>query len=433
MIKTKFVAVLVLGILTVSGCNQKMSLEGFKREYNITVEIMETGDYESAQKAFRELLKEEVDTQNPEKLKELQSSIWNNLGAMALEQGDLDEAQRSFEKAIELNPEHTSAYNNIAGLRLRQGRYEEAIKAYDKVLKLNPRYIETINNLANLLIDTRQYSRAGDLLASAIEMKITNERSLQLLARMYAENDVREDAQKVRSEWLRKAGSDPEDRARVGFQYLAFDQPDHARAVLETIREDNPNWKGLDLLEGRILAAEGNWQQATEKLTAALNRDPENLTVRNDLVTVLLRSGKTDDAVEIVEEGTRKASGQAAAWYLKGLVYEEKGDIQTAKSAYERALEITPKHTQALINLAVIVANEDDDPEKAVELLEKALNTDPYNSKIHYNLGRILAVSKIDYKRGIRLLRHAAKGQGEVAKKASDFINRLFEGVTGEK
>ena len=266
-------------------------------------------------------------------------------------------------------------------------------------------------------------------MATAKEMEITNERSLKLLARMYAENDVKEDVEKVRKGWLTLAGSDSEDRARVAVQYLAFDQPEHARAIVEIIREENPDWEGLELLKGRILTAEENYQKATEKLRSALNREPKNLAVRNDLVTVLLRSGKIDEAVKVVEEGTHKNSDQAAAWYLKGLAYEKKEDIQTAKSAYERALEINPKHTQTLINLAVITAQEDQNGEKAVKLLETALNNEPHNPVINYNLGWVLAMSGIDHERGFKLLIKVAQGQGEMAQKARNYIDRAYEGI----
>ncbi|MFW6052753.1 MAG: tetratricopeptide repeat protein, partial [Desulfosalsimonas sp.] len=417
-----------------SDSKQAMDFEQFQQEYNTIVEIVETGEYGKARKGFKELLNKEVETQNTEELKELRSSIWNNLGAMALEQGDIEEAERALEKATELNPENESAYNNLGALLLRQGHYEEAIEAYEKVLHINPQHIGTINDLATLLIEVRQYSRAGDLLASAIDMDITNERSLKLLARMYAENNVKKDSEKVRAEWLRKAGPKPEDRARVAFQYLAFGQPEHAKAILKLIREENPGWDGLETLEGRILAAENKWKEAIEKLETGLEKNPRDLSVRNDLVTVLLRSGKTEEAVEVAEEGTRKSPDKAVSWYLKGLVYEAKGDIGTAKSAYDQAIEVDPGHTQALLNRAVIVIKEaesNEDAPEAVELLEKALSSDPNNQKVIYNLGRVLVISEIDYKRGIRLLARAGKGRGEAAQKARDFIDRIYEGVKG--
>ena len=92
-----------------------MDFEKFQQEYNSTVEIMETGDYGDAEEAFHKLLDRKVSTEHTEELKKLRSSIWNNLGAMALEQGDLKKSERALEKTVELNPEHASAYNNLAG------------------------------------------------------------------------------------------------------------------------------------------------------------------------------------------------------------------------------------------------------------------------------------------------------------------------------
>ena len=205
---------------------------------------------------------------------------------------------------------------------------------------------------------------------------------------------------------------------------------EYARIVLTTMREKNPEWGGGDILEGRISAAEGNWEEAEEKISTGLSKNPEDPSARNDLVTVLLRSEKTDAALEVAEEGTRLDSEdvQAVSWYLKGLVEEEKGDISSAESAYEKTIEIEPEHTQALLNFGNIKADKGQ-AEEAVELLERALRTEPYNQKVKYNLGRILTITQMEYKRGVRLLQAAAKGRGEAAQKARKLINKLYKGA----
>lgn len=404
------------------------NLQELERGYNEGVELMEAGDYEAAREAFRDVVNSPVKDLDRES--KVRASSWNNLGSMALEQGNLEEAERAFKKSVELNPEHAGTHNNIGGLRLRQGRYEDAVEAYDTAIRLNPKDVEPINNLANLLVTVRQYERAHKLIVSALKMEIANERSLKLMARMYAETDTEEGVKDILKLWLREAGPEPEDMAKVGLQYLSFGQPELARIVLNTVREQNPEWEGGEGLKGRILAAEGKWDKSVQKLRAVLEESPEDAAVRNDLVTVLLRSGKTDEALKVAEEGTRLDSQevQAVSWYLKGLVHEEQGDSSAAASAYREVIEISPEHPRALMNLANLEADKGN-AEKAVELLEKALNSDPYNRNIRYNLGRILTISQIDYKRGVRMLQQAAKGQGEAAQKARDLINRMYEGV----
>ncbi|MGM0441970.1 MAG: tetratricopeptide repeat protein [Elusimicrobiota bacterium] len=401
------------------------ALDKVEDRYSEGERLMRAGNYDAARSAFREVL-----NQSGENSK-LRASSWNNLGAMALTEGKIDEAERALRNALKINPEKVNALNNLAGLRLRQGLYKDAVNIYRSAIKIDPRYIEATNNLANLLIEIQQYSRAGDLLASAIDMDIANERSLKLLARMYAENNVDKDAEKVRKEWLRKVGTDPARRADVGFQYLAFDQPKQAREVLQTIRKDNPGWNGLEVLEGRIHAAEGNWGKAKKKLKTGLEKNPSDSTVRNDLVTVLLRGKDIEEALKVAEEGTQKAPDQAVSWFLKGLVYEEKGESKTAESSYEKTLEINPGHTDALVNLAVIKAGQEE-IDRAIELLEKALSDDPHNQEVLYNLGRVLVVSRREYKRGIRLLQYASRGKGESAQRAVEFINRLYEGIKNQ-
>jgi tetratricopeptide (TPR) repeat protein len=49
-----------------------------------------------------------------------------------------DEAIKSYEKTIKINPKDSKAWNN-EGLDLSKlGRYDDAIKAYDKAIEINP-------------------------------------------------------------------------------------------------------------------------------------------------------------------------------------------------------------------------------------------------------------------------------------------------------
>ena len=55
-----------------------------------------------------------------------------------LQLGRLEEAIKSYDKAIEIKPDNDNAWFN-RGIALRQlGRLEEAIKSYDKAIKIKP-------------------------------------------------------------------------------------------------------------------------------------------------------------------------------------------------------------------------------------------------------------------------------------------------------
>jgi len=75
--------------------------------------------------------------------------------------GNYDEAIKTLDKAIEINPRLAEAWYNKGNALLSLGKYEEAIKAFDKAIEINPQYAKAWNNrrmintmrLLNALID----------------------------------------------------------------------------------------------------------------------------------------------------------------------------------------------------------------------------------------------------------------------------------------
>ena len=52
--------------------------------------------------------------------------------------GDLDEAYQSFDKALEIIPDHLGALMGKASALLQEGKNEEALEWYDAALKIDP-------------------------------------------------------------------------------------------------------------------------------------------------------------------------------------------------------------------------------------------------------------------------------------------------------
>ncbi len=64
--------------------------------------------------------------------------------------GDLEQAQASIERALELNPRHPVAHNELGIVYRRTGRFEEAWESYEKALEVYPEFHFARRNLAIL-------------------------------------------------------------------------------------------------------------------------------------------------------------------------------------------------------------------------------------------------------------------------------------------
>ena len=105
------------------------------------------------------------------------------------DQGKLEEAIKSYNKAISLKPDYAEANNNMGIVLQDQGKIDEAIEAYNKALYIKPDYAEAYNNMSvelsgvtfkkpnkglqntiSSLLDKKLHARPTDITAAAISL-----------------------------------------------------------------------------------------------------------------------------------------------------------------------------------------------------------------------------------------------------------------------
>lgn len=85
-----------------------------------------------------------------------------NLGAMYYLDKKMDEAEKEFKIALELNPTEEMAHNNLGLVYLSKGMLKEAEEEYMKELEINPNYDNAYFNLGLLYWQQKRYKDAAD-------------------------------------------------------------------------------------------------------------------------------------------------------------------------------------------------------------------------------------------------------------------------------
>lgn len=82
---------------------------------------------------------------------------WFSSGNDSAKQGNNEDALIAYDKALEIEPGHTSAWNNKGIVLSRLKRYEEAIACYDRAIDIDPTYANAWYNKANVLRNFAQH------------------------------------------------------------------------------------------------------------------------------------------------------------------------------------------------------------------------------------------------------------------------------------
>jgi tetratricopeptide (TPR) repeat protein len=189
---------------------------------------------------------------------------------------------------------------------------------------------------------TNRSNEAEQLYAKLKALAPDDPRAYQALGLYYLGAGARE---KAVSEFQSLAAANPKDvsvKAYLIETLLDLDRTKEAAPVIEkalSASGDNPR---ILVASGRLLASEGKYQEATERLQKALKLDPNS----------------------------------ANAYYFLGMAQKGTGLMDQAKTSFTQALKLSPRMSQAAAAIANIDVR-DADQSDALRMADKALDTNP--------------------------------------------------------
>ena len=119
-----------------------------------------------------------------------------NLGVIELKRGDLESAERGFNRVLELKPGDARANNNLASLALARGDVARAIGHLESALVAEPDYVGARLNLCKILLSQGRVPEASEHYLHALGVDpdvatVQSELGLLLLARADASMSAR--------------------------------------------------------------------------------------------------------------------------------------------------------------------------------------------------------------------------------------------------
>jgi len=98
------------------------------------------------------------------------AAIWNKIGIANQQMFLTEEAQKSYEKALKLDPRNSDVLNNLASVYYSLKEYSIAERYYRKALKVNPRSALIYKNLGTDLMAADKFKKGWNCYQTALAM-----------------------------------------------------------------------------------------------------------------------------------------------------------------------------------------------------------------------------------------------------------------------
>ncbi len=272
-------------------------------------------------------------------LSEILAQAFHNLGVIAVQNNEPDNALENFASASEWKTDFPGLNRNWGIVAFRSGLYDKAIMPLERHLKANP-----TDNLIRQILGasyyfTKNFTKSVETL-KPLETVLTSDAELAYfygisLIQLKRNQEAIPIFNKLAA--ISQKSPDALFYAAQGFMILG----DYARAVKEfrTVIALAPNTAKASYFIGQSLIRLNRYDEAESAFTTELALDPNDVLSKYHLaLTLIERKIEPEKAIAILEETINLKSDYADAHYQLGKIYLEKGETQKAVEQLEAAV-----------------------------------------------------------------------------------------------
>jgi tetratricopeptide (TPR) repeat protein len=271
----------------------------------------------------------------------------NNLGALHLREGRVEQAVASFERALVLKPRHTHALANLANARLAEGKTAEALALFQQVLALAPDDAKAHADLGQALETTGSATDAESHYRRAIALDDTLAEGHFLLGRRLLTLNRAADATPHFERALALYDGYAEAHYHLGLVRLAEERPGDATNCFRRTLELTPDHVFALNNLGLLLIGSGHASEAEPLHRRAAQLRPTDPTTRHQLARTLLILGRPAHAIDELREVMRLSPELVPARLELAQTQIELGRFADAAATLEAHLARYPQDYEA--------------------------------------------------------------------------------------
>ena len=295
---------LMLAAICVAGFSQK------KPKIGQALSAMEDGELAEA-KAIIDAATGHEKTMNDPKTWFYRGQIYAALDTANNEPGALEEALKSFDKALEMDPDQKSVSSFTAG-------------GIENIDSKRQGYYAHYYNLAIQAYNAEEYTSAADHFETSFFINPSDTNSI----------------------------------LNAAYSALAGEDDERAKSNFIKSYEAGVKDKNIFLQLYNFAVKDEKYEEGLDVIRKAKEIHPNDIDLAKYEINLLIQLNKTDEAKEGLVKAIEADPSNADLHFSLGVLQEEVGEKEDAMTSYERAIEIDPNHYNSNFNVGVALFNE---------------------------------------------------------------------------
>jgi tetratricopeptide (TPR) repeat protein len=325
--------------------------------------------------------KDLVSTHDPRKLFEA--------GESALRDGNLDDAERDFQRVLAIDPQSAAAYANLGVVYMRRKQWPQALATLEKAEKLSPGMAGIRLNIGLVYFRQNDFARAIKPFESVVKRVPNSYQARYLLGLCYFFNDRWSDAVSALEPLWETASNQLNYLYVLGISAHKIENSaleEKALGRLVAIGQDSAEFH---LLMGKAHLNRGEDDEALKELETAARMDPKLPFVHFNLGLAYLRKQNYDRAREEFHKDIVVEPDIPYSYEQLGGLEATAGNEDEATKNYREALKLDPKLINSYMGLAKIEQHQQQFP-AALRDLDHVIALDSRNAAARYLRGQVL-------------------------------------------
>lgn len=263
-------------------------------------------------------------------------------GSALVGKGQLGPARASFEKALELDPNHVPALVQLSELDIKDGNAPRARKRFEDLLQRDQDNIAAYAALAQFEVASGNTQGAISLLERARSRAPRSVPVRMRLARLYLQSRQPLRAIPVAAEANKLDPKNPEVLDLLGTAQLSAGHTDNASLTFSILARDYPESPLAHYRLAMTRVAQGDNGAAIREFRRAIELKPKFIDAQAGLAAAHLRQGQVADALAVARTVREQNPKDPLGYVLEADTLTQAGRHAEAIESYRRALAMAP-------------------------------------------------------------------------------------------